>query len=1014
MYEHIGMVLIFLNILSMFLGFGVKDGSCAEFRQFPEGRGSYVTEGYNNPDYCLYLPDDVEASFPYFLPGSLCPETGYGYWSGQTKKEQDIVLRLSGLCTKPECEVVVNFSGVYARGNATFSLVVNGRRMTREVTGTSRSLVFRTDSFVNGINLVTMEFLGGERVEFDSIEFNGPSMVQALPVGDDPVVTLSLAGYSVRPVGGEMYTPLIMGVRAKSPCRIVSSVSGQNKTEYDVPKGYSEYEVSTAGIRSGSKFRVSVSCGGRELERGTFRTGDAPERMTVDYVDQFMGSSGSRWMIGPGPWMPFGMVKIMPDNEDSHWKAGYEYNVGNIAGFSHIHEWTMAGLLTMPANGPLMTSPGSENNPDAGYRSRIDKESESASVGRYCVHLSDYDIDVAVTATTRASFQKYTFNRADSTRVIVDFHFPMEYWWTVHHVAVNKVSDTRIEGVIESESGNTGYRGRQNYNLNFVMEFDRPVASMNGWKSGDRLIDIDRYDSSVEDSGLWLDFNLGAGETVQVRTGISLVSIENASLNLSKEIGEVFGWDFDAVANNQRKVWQDLFDRVRIDTPELSVKKKFYTNLYRSLSPRTVWNDVNGEWIDMNGEVAKADEGRDVYGGDSLWGTQWNLVPFYSILYPEFMDNWVYTLEQCYNRCGWLPVGNPGMKYIRVMVGSPACTFVASAWQHGIRNFDASRMAEAIIHQQNAVPEMSPSGAQLGNESYPDYLNLGYVPLYDDSWDSDSVNYQSYVSNTMEYAFQDYCAASFLASQGRYEEASEMMRRSSNWKNIFDAESGFVRPRTKDGRWIGHFSPFHAPGFCEGSSWQFTWYVPQDVEGLVRAMGRERFISTLDWGMEQSSKVNFNALGDNFARYPINHGNEPDMQVAYLFDFAGRPDLTQKWVRAVQDSYYGMGERDAYPGDEDQGQMSSWYVMSCLGLFEMTGGVEDDPLICIGSPRVEAAEITLGPDYGRSGKLRISAEGASGARYGISRATLGGREFEMPFLRWRDIKNGGELNFDMR
>lgn len=221
-----------------------------------------------------------------------------------------------------------------------------------------------------------------------------------------------------------------------------------------------------------------------------------------------------------------------------------------------------------------------------------------------------------------------------------------------------------------------------------------------------------------------------------------------------------------------------------------------------------------------------------------------------------------------------------GMKYFRVMIGNPALPLIVSGYQHGIRDFDSQLMYRALIHQQTATMINYPGGGQVGNESYPDYITKGYVPLYDDAWDWNSPHYQSYVSNTMEYSYQDYCAAQYFDALNKKDDFNTFMKRSDNWKNIFDPSTGYVRPRRPNGEWIENTNPYHAPGFCEGSAWQFTWYVPHDVKSLINLIGERQFIDRLNAGFATSEKVSFNALGDNMGAYPINHGNETNMQAA--------------------------------------------------------------------------------------------------------------------------------------
>lgn len=306
-----------------------------------------------------------------------------------------------------------------------------------------------------------------------------------------------------------------------------------------------------------------------------------------------------------------------------------------------------------------------------------------------------------------------------------------------------------------------------------------------------------------------------------------------------------------------------------------------------------------------------------------------------------------------------------------------------------------------------------PKGGQVGNESYPDYIEKGYVPLYKDMWNWDSLNFHSYVSNTMEYAYQDYCAAQYVKLFGGHDEYNTLMRRSDNWKNIFDTSTGYVRPRYPDGNWIENKDPYKAPGFCEGSAWQFTWYVPHNVQGLIDILGEKTFISRLNEGFEKSQYVNFNALGDNMSAYPINHGNETNMQAAYLFNFTSEPWHTQRWVRAIQEQYYGVGPRDAYPGDEDQGQMSSWYVLSSVGLFQMDGGCTDNPVWTFGSPRFQKVEIKLDDRYYSGNKLVIEALNASKENCYIQSVSFNGKRISKPFINWSKLKQGGKLQFVM-
>lgn len=1017
---------------------GERDGSGNEFALSPNGYDRFIESGFGSDNHVWVAGYHSDGDFPYVLAGPYAEWAGCSYWAGWALNRLPVYFYLSGVQTETEYTLEISLLDVSADAGIMFRAEVNDTFLDTPLTPGKGAQSLSGDlsqsvpvSFVckvpgkalkNGLNRIVFQLFRGKYVLFDAIRFLGPSETLLHQPVSGLLLSARPSGYELR-ADDKSESVLLLDVRNLDTVQCLNITVGRRHFTKTAEKGHTVYELRIPAVRKTTQMPVKVKVGKQLVYNNRLSVMPARGMASIDYVDQFAGSSGSRWMIGPGPWMPFGMVKIMPDNEDQRWKAGYEYQIENIMGFSHIHEWTMAGLLTMPVTGDLKIQPGPDTDPDRGYRSRIDKKSEQAHIGYYGVELTDYDIRAELTATTRASMQRYTFPASDSARVMVDLFFPSEYQWSLKDASVRRVSDTEIEGWAHSFCNSTGYSGDQDYTLHFVMQFSKPFDSMGGWirerifrhiPAIDRKMNPSVKDGEdIGDTGVFLNFHTAKDEMVTVRTGISLVSIDNARTNLQKEIVKPFAWDFSTVVDNQRRKWQQLFERVQIETDDYLLKRKFYTNLYRSISPRTIWNDINGEWVDMDEKVQKiSDPQRNVYGSDAYWGMHWNLNPFYNMFYPEFMSNWIYTFSEMYRIGGWLPIGNPGMEYFRVMVGAPAVPMIVSAWQHGIRDFDTIAMYKAIRHELTANPEYYPGGGQVGNEDYPDYITKGYVPYYRGARPNPSMH--SYVSNTMEYAFHDYAAWQYFKALGKKQDVDIFMQRSENWRNMFDQESGFTRPRWENGEFMTPFDPFHAPGFCEGSSWQFTWYVPQNVPGLVEAMGENRFIERLNWGLSQSEKVYFNAMGDNMSKYPINHGNETNMQSSYLFNFTRQPWLTQKWTRAIQEKYYGtMGPRDAYPGDEDQGQMSAWYVLSSIGFFEMDGGCAVDPMVTIGSPRFHKVTIQLSPRYYGAKELVVEAHHASRENCYIQSLKFNGREIHSPFLSWNELKQGGHLEMEM-
>ena len=683
----------------------------------------------------------------------------------------------------------------------------------------------------------------------------------------------------------------------------------------------------------------------------------------VDWVDPMLGTASSRWMLYPGPSMPFSMVKLSPDNQKQSWKAGYEYTIENIAGFSHIHSWTMAGLLTMPITGKLQIVPGPENDPDKGYRSKFSHDTEVASPGYYAVTLEDYNIRAELTSTTRAGFQRYTFPEANEAYILFNLKFPTEYGFDVLDACIEKVSDTEIQGYSKQQAGR--YAKWNEYTVHFVVKFSKPFDSFGGWK-GETIHQAVNRVAGKGDIGAFVNYSTSKSEVIKIKTGISLVSIDQARLNLETETSQ-FGWDFDAVRNHARKTWNDLLTKIEVEGGSETDRLKFYTNLYRSYCARTIWSDVNGKYVDMYENVQQLqDPDSPVYGCDAFWNTFWNLNQLWTLVTPDIANKWVKSLLEIYDRGGWLAKGPTGIEYSSIMVASHEIALIVSAYQKGIRNFDVEKAYEAMKHIQTTPGQPHEGGGYVGNHQLKSYMELGYVPVENGP-----------VSNTLEYAYDDWCVAQMARALGKKADAEYFEKRATNYKNVFDPSVGYMRQKHRDGSWVKDFSPFSGKGFVEGNSWQYTWFVPQDVKGLLNLLGRDEFNKRLENGFEKSRKSNFNATNDRFADFPINHGNQPNMQAAWLFNFSEAPWLTQKWVREILDLYYGTGPINGYPGDEDQGQMGAWYVMSAMGLFEMDGGAAVEPTYEISGTIFDKITIHLDNRYYPGGTFIIEAKNNS-------------------------------------
>lgn len=734
----------------------------------------------------------------------------------------------------------------------------------------------------------------------------------------------------------------------------------------------------------------------------------AKERKSaVDYVDMFIGTSNSRWMLGPYAQEPFGMVQLGPDNQGNVWMGGYEYAIGSISGFSHIHAWTMGGLMIMPTTADLALSNNSVDSPykgaNSGYHSRIVKESEKASPGYYSAYLYDHEVLAELTATTRCGVHRYTFPERRESRVLIDLLFPTEwdYGFSIKDAKITKVSDTELEGYAACNSGN--WSNWNDYKLHFVIRFSEPFHTLNGWNEGREQQNITEI-SGKNDIGVYALYTTEEGKQITVCTALSLVSIEQARLNMKAELAPL-GYDFDRVHKQTRQKWSDLLSKIEVKGGCEEDKTKFYTNLYRSYAGKQTWSDVNGKYVDACENVQQLTSG-EMYGGDAFWNSFWNLNGLWSIITPRYMDNWVTTQLELYKHNGWTCKGPAGLEYSGIMEGSHETALMVAAYQKGIRE-DGEAIYEAVRKNVTHTGIYHPCRGWTGNPQLDRYIEYGYMPTED-----------GVVSKTLDYAYDDWCVGQLALAIGKKEEGEAFIKRSMNYRNVFHPELKYVVRRNRNGEWDKNFDLFSNQGFIEGNSWQYSWYVPHDIEGLIEFIGVELFNERLEEGFAKSEKHRFAAhvfdrtMGQS-AEFYINHGNEVNMCTPFLFNYSGKPWLAQKWSRAILDSYYGSTPFHGWEGDEDEGQMAAWYVMSAMGLFEMNGGVGANPELDITSPLFREITIHLDGDYYSGKTFTIKAKGNSDENIYIQRMTLNGEAWHSTRIPFEAIVAGGELTLWM-
>jgi len=1003
---------------------GVADNKSNEFALAPGNYKQFLEHDFGWEDGAYVIGhSSAKTDFPYVLPG---PMDGWGGTAGLSGIRSHVLNILFGLKTQDfvdadaEWKLVIDIRDCDVNSPPLLKVLVNGKAWQFRLLGGKNSGVLKGEAggqeqqivipigasvLRHGGNEIQLTSIDGRWLVFDQLRLEGPGGVELERPEQLFIRHVDAADYEIESNGTRVQALLVDVEHLSGEPHIAVKIDGQDVFSEVVEAGRYSFEVPMPAVKAPRQSDYEILVNGKLAERGVVQRSSQAKITAADYVDTRMGVGHSRWMIAPGPWMPFGMVKLSPDNQNSGWQGGYDPTIESIGAFSHIHEWTMAGLGMLPANGPLRTKVGDQKAPDSGYRSRIDKASEQAPLGYYSVLLSDYDIRAELTATTRGSFQRYTYPPDKGpSRVMIDLKIPAERNYTLDQVELKKVSDYRIEGFSRQYSRNTWAMGvHQEYTVHFVIEFDQPIRKFRTWRNNIRV--KNRLILRTKRAGAYVEFDTRNNPVVQVRTGISYVSIENASQNLKHEISEPFGWDFEAVRKQQRKTWNSLLERVAVRSNDRREKVRFYSNMYRSYASRNTFSDVDGSWVDAEERIQRFDDpDRLALSGDAFWNTFWNLNQLWNLVTPEWSSLWVKSQLAMYEANGWLAKGPAGMEYVPVMVAEHEIPFIVGAYQMGICDYDVEQAFEAVYKMQT-TPAQKVGHGLAGNRDLPAYLEYQYVP-YD----------EGRFSNTLEYSFDDWAVAQFASATGKTEAYNEFIERSAWWKNVIDRDTGFARLKNSKGEWESDFDPFKSGAnedYVEGNAWQLSFFVPHDVAGLVSEIGEDRFYQRLQWGFEESEKWRYNAPNELYWDFPVIHGNQQSMHFAYLFNWAGRPWLTQQWSRSVMERYYGYGVSNAYLGDEDQGQMSAWLVMSSLGLFQTDGGTRVEPIYEIGSPLFQEVHIDLGERYGRGKSFTIEAINTSRKNIYVQSATLNDKPLSTFWFPASELLKGGKLVLEM-
>lgn len=735
------------------------------------------------------------------------------------------------------------------------------------------------------------------------------------------------------------------------------------------------------------------------------------------WVDPFIGTGGDGHTF-PGAVVPFGMVQLSPDTaalnrgvDPQHqiYKhcAGYHYDDHTIVGFSHTHfsgtgHSDLGDLLIMPGTGEVHTKPGTEDDPDSGYRSRFSHDREQASPGYYMVELDDYKIKAELTTTTRTGLHKYTFNGDKDAHVLMDltssiYNFKNKVIWSDVRVIDNQT-------LLAYRSTNGWAKHREMY---FAIKFSRPFDEIelinednaryrcNGCLDSDKgnkpstIVNDAIQFTAGKDIKVVAHFNDAKQAPLLVKVGLSAVSRSNALENLNAELPD---WDFDRVSKEAKQQWQDKLNVIDAEGTRAE-KRQLYTSLYHALQAPSVYQDVNGEYRGVDGEIHKAEDFQH-YTLFSLWDTYRALHPLLTYVAPDQVSDMIQSMlvhyQQSYD--DMLPIWSFQAHETWTMIGYHAVSVIADAYLKGIRDFDHELALKAMLDTANN-PKY---------DAIPEYIKYGYVPM-------DKLSES--VSITLEYAYDDFTIARFAEALGEQATAKEFYRRALSYKNVFDPSVGFMRGKDSKGVWNPAFDPEEAKlmgPFTEGNSYQYSFYVPHDAQELIKLIGGDKaFEQRLDTLFEKElshEKIKEHEdIAGLIGQYA--HGNEPSHHIAYMYNDAGKPWRTQERIRQIMDTL-SSDQPDGLAGNDDVGQMSAWYIFSAMGFYPVAPG---NLSYSIGAPQLPKITMNLA----NNNTFTVKANGLSKANKYIQSVTLNGKTLNRSYITHDDIQQGGLLEFQM-
>lgn len=741
----------------------------------------------------------------------------------------------------------------------------------------------------------------------------------------------------------------------------------------------------------------------------------------VNEVNPYIGTAHCRWFhFTPGA-VPFAMAKPSPSTNGHYgnkqgWEAtGYDYRDSSIEGFPNFHEFQVGGIVFMPTTGNLQTIPGSLDGSQKGYRSAFDRKDEIAKPGYYSVILKDYGIKAELTSTSRVAFHRYTFPAGKKAHILFDIGNRQGESGKVQDAQVYLTKDGRIEGyVITLPEYVQKYQKGANVSMYFSAVVDQKPDAVGVFKGQEVL--PGKVSIEGEGSGLYLDFSANGTKAITVRAGLSYTSIENARENLEKEAS---GLNFDAAKKQAETTWNNYLGRIKIEGGLKEDRVKFYTGLYHALLGRGLASDVNGAYPKNDGTIGQIPLGKNGvpihnhYNTDAIWGGFWNLTPLWALAYPEYYSDYIKSQLLVYKDAGWLGDGIANSKYVSGVGTNFVGLIMAGAYQYGIRDFDI-KTGYAAARKNELEWINRPEGA--GKDDVDRFVKYGYVNHIDpknNEWCFSG-------SHTLEYSFSAFAVAQWAKELGKTDDYKKLLGLSKGWEKIFDSSTKLMHPRYADGTFIDNFKPSEPwRGFQEGNAWQYTFYVPHDPRGLIAKVGKAEFNDRLDSIFTLSQKAVFGG-GKNIDAFAgleglYNHGNQPCLHISWLFNYSGKPWLTQKWVRAICNEFYGTEgiHGYGYGQDEDQGQLGAWYVLAGIGLFDVQGGAAAKPQMQLSSPLFDKISIQLNNKYYPGKQFTIISSNNHPGNIYIQSVSLNGKKHTKPYLDFNQIIKGGTLKYQL-